>query len=123
MEHIFFYLGLAALLVHEMDAVKRKEWRMFPGLSNLQDETAYSIFTGLHLPLYFLVFWLLQKPETASILILVLDAFFIIHLLLHIILRNAPKNNFSGIFSSTFIWISGISGLLDLLFQFWIIHQ
>ena len=26
MEHIFFYLGLAALLVHEMDAVKRKEW-------------------------------------------------------------------------------------------------
>lgn len=35
MENIFFYLGLAALLVHEMDAIKRKEWRMFPGLSKL----------------------------------------------------------------------------------------
>ena len=118
MEYFFFYLGLAALFVHEMDAVKRKEWRMFPGLSKLKDETGYYIFTGLHLPLYFLVFWLLQKPETSSTIILILDAFFIIHLLLHIFLRNAPKNKFSGKFAIALIWITGISGVLDLLFYF-----
>jgi hypothetical protein len=118
MENIFFYLALAALLVHEMDAVKSKEWRMLPGLSKLKDETGYIVFTGLHLPLYFLVFWLLQKPETSSTIILILDAFFIVHLLLHIILRNAPKNNFSGIFSIALIWIIGISGLLDLINYF-----
>lgn len=118
MENIFFYFGLAALLVHELDAIKRKEWRMFPGLSKLKDETGYNVFTGLHLPLYFLVFWLLQKPETSSTIILILDAFFIVHLLLHIILRNAPKNNFSGIFSIALIWIIGVSGLLDLINYF-----
>lgn len=118
MENIFLYLGLAAIFVHEMDAVKRKEWRMFPGLSKLKDETAYYFFTGLHLPMYFLVFWLLHKPETSSIIILILDVFFIIHLLLHIILRNDSKNNFSGMFSIALIWIIGISGVLDLLISF-----
>lgn len=120
MDNIFFYMGLAALLVHEMDAVKRKEWRMFPGLSKLKDKTAYYVFTGLHFPLYFIVFWLLQKPETASTIILILDAFFIAHLLLHIFLRNASNNNFSGIFSIALIWIIGISGLLDLFFSYMI---
>ncbi|HKL32571.1 MAG TPA: DUF6713 family protein [Tangfeifania sp.] len=35
MENIFFYFGLAALLVHEMDALKRNEWRIFLGLLKL----------------------------------------------------------------------------------------
>ena len=118
MENVFFYLGLAAILVHEMDAVKRKEWRMFPGLSKLKEETGHCVFTGLHLPLYFLVFWLLQKQETSSTIILILDAFFIVHLLLHLFLRNAPNYNFSGKFSIALIWITGISGVLDLISSF-----
>lgn len=118
MENMFFYLGLATLFVHEMDAVKRKEWRMFPGLSKLKDEKAYYIFTGLHLPLYFLVFWMLQKPESSTLLILLLDVFFVVHLLLHVFLRNQSENSFSGKFSIALIWVAGIAGLLDLFFFF-----
>ena len=30
MSHAFFFLGFALLLVHEMDAVRLGEWRIFP---------------------------------------------------------------------------------------------
>lgn len=118
MENMFFYLGLATLFVHEMDAVKRKEWRMFMGLSKLNDETGYLIFTGVHLPLYFFVFWMLKKPESSTLLILILDAFFVVHLSLHVFLRNQSENNFSGKFSIALIWVAGIAGLLDLIISF-----
>jgi len=37
MEAPFFLLGLSLLLVHELDAGRCHEWRMFPGLSALSD--------------------------------------------------------------------------------------
>ncbi|MFD2569233.1 DUF6713 family protein [Spirosoma soli] len=36
-DEIFFYLGLAFLTTHELDAVRCREWRIFPGLSLLND--------------------------------------------------------------------------------------
>lgn len=39
----FFMLGLALLLVHELDAVRCHEWRMFPGLFALSDRWALQL--------------------------------------------------------------------------------
>ncbi len=55
-EHYFFYIGLTFILIHEMDAVRLQEWKMFPILSGLNDQTGYLIFTSLHIPLYGLLF-------------------------------------------------------------------
>ncbi|WP_394341844.1 DUF6713 family protein [Sphingobacterium corticibacter] len=34
--HVFFYLGLSLLIMHEMDAIRCREWRIFPGLFKLE---------------------------------------------------------------------------------------
>lgn len=41
-ENIFFYLGLSLLTMHEMDAIRCKEWRIFPGL----DWISWTIIIG-----------------------------------------------------------------------------
>ncbi len=54
--HGFFYLAATFMLLHEMDAVRCREWRIFPGLSLLGEETGFRVFMLAHLPLcrYFL---------------------------------------------------------------------
>jgi len=62
-EHIFFYLGLSLLTIHEMDAIRCREWRIFPGLSLLSDKLGHIIFVFAHIPLFFFVFWQLKHSK------------------------------------------------------------
>ena len=59
---IIFYLALTLLFVHEMDAVRRKEWKMFIVLKDMEDEKACHIFLLLHIPLYLMILLLLISP-------------------------------------------------------------
>jgi len=38
-----------------MDAIRCKEWRIFPVTSRMDDEAGYLAFTALHIPLYALL--------------------------------------------------------------------
>lgn len=118
-EHYFFYIGLAFILVHEMDAVRLQEWRMFPILSGLKDQNGYLIFTLMHLPLYVLIFWgLWGSHGSVTNLILGLDIFFIIHIGLHLLLIKHKENHFRNFFSWSLILLTGFFGLLDLITGF-----
>ena len=74
--HAFFYLGLSLMRIHEMDVVRCKEWRIFPGLSQLNDKVGLTVFTFAHVPLFFVLFYLLTKQGSES-LIIGLNYFFI----------------------------------------------
>ena len=50
---ILFLLNLSIFLLHEMDAIRRSEWRLFIVLKDMEDSKAYQVFTGIHLSLYF----------------------------------------------------------------------
>jgi hypothetical protein len=114
--HTFFYLGLAFILTHEMDAIKQKEWIIFPILSLLKNEIGYLIFTFIHVPLYFLLFWGLLNPSySRESIIHGLSVFFIIHLILHIMFLLHKNNPFTSFFSWSLILLAGLFGLLDLL--------
>ncbi len=115
MNHFFFSLGFTLLLVHEMDAIRLREWRIFPLLRNLRDEAGYAAFTSLHVPIYALLFvGLFGGDGKNNALIAGLDAFFIIHVVLHVILRNHPENHFRSAFSWSLILGAGACGVLDL---------
>lgn len=114
-EHTFFFVGLAFILAHEMDAVKRHEWRIFPLLSRLDDARGYLVYTALHVPLYLLLFLFLFAEEGPNLaLVRALDLFFMVHVALHLLFLRHPRNEFRAPFSWLLILGAGAFGAFDL---------
>lgn len=113
--HFFFYLALSFIIIHEMDAVRCKEWRIFPLVALLDDKTGFQVFMLAHIPLFYLLLWGLMDQENPSSLILGLNYFFILHLLAHLLFLRHPKNEFKDWMS--WLWIIGAAlfGGIDLL--------
>jgi len=114
-EYFIFYIGLSLFLVHEMDAIRCREWKMFPVLSSLNDKYGYIIFTLLHLPLFIAIFWLVTDPSTIEIFTKVFDVFMIAHFVLHLIFLKHKNNRFKDIFSWSVITGIAICGTADLI--------
>lgn len=112
---LFFYLALSFLLVHEMDAIRCKEWRIFPLTYFLNDKIGYLVFMTLHIPLFYMLFWGLKSDAYRNDLITGLDYFSLIHFVLHIIFLKHKKNEFKDALSWTIITGAALFGLLDLI--------
>jgi hypothetical protein len=116
MENYFFFVGLSFILTHEMDAIKCQEWTILPLLSKLNEKTGYFVFTAIHVPLYFLLFWgLYGKNRLNPGVITGLDLFFTVHVFLHILFLKHPRNQFKSAFSWIIILGAGIAGLMDII--------
>lgn len=112
-------MGLAFILVHEMDAVRCREWAIFPLLARLEDKIGYYVFVAAHILLYLLMFVGLYRGNELNLNVVKgLDTFFIVHVFLHILFLKHPKNQFTGLFSWVIIVGSGIVGVLDLVFVY-----
>lgn len=115
-DHTVFVLGFCFLLVHEMDAIRLKEWKIFPVLGKMDDEAGYVAFTALHVPIYALLLWGLYGEGGINLVLVVgLDAFFVVHVFLHLIFYDHPENRFRSVFSYALIFGAGALGAIDLL--------
>jgi hypothetical protein len=114
-EHIFFYLGLSLMTMHEMDAIRCREWRMFPGLSSLSDKLGHILFVFAHIPLFFYIFWQLTHSQDLEEFIKVFNIFMIVHLALHILFLKHKNNEFKDWISWTIIIGAGLCALIDLI--------
>lgn len=113
---LLFFLGLSLLVTHELDAIRRHEWRIFPLTAGMPERAGYSIFTAAHIPLFLLLFWGLSSSEAVRApLMSGLSAFSIVHVLLHLLVLSHPLNQFSSPFSWLLIGGAGLCGALDLL--------
>ncbi len=112
----FFMLGLSLLLVHELDAVRCREWRIFPGLSSLSDEWGFRLFVLLHVPLLYALLGAVAAGPGAT-LVVVLDVFYILHLGLHLLFLRHPRNEFRDRLSWALIVGVALSGGVDLLLR------
>ncbi len=91
MNIIVFSIVISLFLLHEMDAIRTREWRMFVFLKNLKDEISYLIFSIAHFPLYFLIiFCMLQinNQDSRAIFYIVTDILLILHLLVHLLFEK-----------------------------------
>lgn len=111
---IIFFLGLALLFVHEMDAIQNQEWKMFIVLKDMEDEKAYRVFTLLHIPLYAAILYLLFSRHTQTCMYIV-DGFLIAHLLIHILFRKHPNNKLDNVLSKSIICGAGLIAIVHLL--------
>ena len=112
-----FIFMISLLLLHEMDAIRTKEWKMFFILKDIPDEKAYKIFTLFHFPLYFCIFMVMVHGENlaTNILYLILDIFLIGHSIIHFCFRKKSNNRLSSLFSKSIIYSLGILAILHLL--------
>ncbi|MGG2055066.1 DUF6713 family protein [Lysinibacillus pakistanensis] len=112
---VLFLFNLSLFLLHEMDAIRRSEWRLFIVLKDMEDSKAYKVFTFLHLFLYVIIFSLLFS-EYQIIVFWFLDLFFIIHAILHLFFEKHPRNEFKNTFSRAIIYPMGILAVVHFLF-------
>lgn len=117
---LIFYTGLSLLLTHELDAIKRHEWRIFPGLSNLKDNLSYPLFIVLHIPLFILILWLVCHPsESVRFWFqLSVDGFLILHLGLHYFFKSHEKYEFTQQLSKIIINLMALTGLIHIILLF-----
>jgi hypothetical protein len=114
-EHFFFYAALAFIIMHEMDAVRCREWRIFPGLSLLPDALGFKVFMAAHIPLFMWLFRALAQETGRAQLIFGLDVFFMVHFGLHVLFLWHPKNEFKDWVSWGIIVGAGVCGGVDLV--------
>lgn len=118
--NIIFSIELALLFVHEMDAIRKQEWKMFIILKDMEDEKAYRVFMLLHIPLYSAILYLLFS-DYVRIGIYITDAFLIIHLLIHFLFRNHSGNKLNNRLSKCIINTAGIIAIAHLaVYLIWI---
>lgn len=98
--HFLFLIGISFLIVHEMDAIRCKEWRIYPGLSLLGDKLGQIIFVFAHIPLFFIVFYQLIYDSNNNAFVKGFDVFMIVYVGLHLLFLRHKNNEFKD-------WISG----------------
>lgn len=108
---LLFFVGLAFIFNHELDAIRQHEWRFFFEWMSLGEKTAYRLFTAAHLPLFAVIMWYARDSRFQT----GMDVFLIIHLILHWTARNDPRIEFDNWFS--WLWIGGgaVVGALHLI--------
>jgi hypothetical protein len=102
------------MMIHEMDAVRCKEWRIFPGLSLLDDKWGFNVFMVAHIPIFYFLYWGLLEQKNNEGLIHGLNIFFIVHVGLHLLFTRHKSNEFKDWLSWTIISGAGLFGLLDI---------
>lgn len=114
---IFGIITISMFFIHEMDAIKAKEWKMFIFFKSMKEEIAYRIFAGVHFPLYFIILFLMtQGNEKVKLWIfMILDILLILHTLVHFLFRNNKNNGFLSVYSKIIIYLIGISAIVNLL--------
>ena len=109
-----FSIALALLLAHEMDAVRKQEWKMFIGLKAMDDEKAYQVFLLLHIPLYAALLLLLFSAFS-QIGYYIVDIFLIGHMFLHWAFEKHPANRLNGTASKLLINMAGLLALVHIV--------
>lgn len=117
MESVWFWLVLAFLMTHELDAVYRHEWRLLVVLRRMRDDVGRTWFIWLHVPLFWLLMWLPTHPVVSVQFwaMVVIDLFTIVHVYLHWRLRHHTLYEFEGWVSNGLIWGGGVAAVVHLI--------
>lgn len=114
MSAFLFWTVVATFFTHELDAVKRHEWRVLPVLRALPEAAGEQLFVWLHLPLFLAVIWYGQE-DAESVFALSVSVFAVVHVGLHWLFRKHPAYEFNTLSSWFLIGLTGLLGAMHLL--------
>jgi hypothetical protein len=100
-----YYLALACLFTHELDAMTHSEWRLFFVFGGMSDASASTTFVALHVPFFFLVLWMSNHRSEAirERSRLAFAFFLVLHAILHFGFSSHPEYDFHGLLSRLLI--------------------
>lgn len=110
---VLFAAVLSLLFLHEMDAVKNAEWKMFAVLKDMDENRAYRVFSLLHLPLYAALLCIILFVSR-TIAFYIADIFLIMHTVLHLLFEKHPQNGLKNAYSRSIIYTMGALAALQL---------
>ena len=115
---LLFFAAVSSLLLHEMDAIDKREWRMLFVLRRLPDEGALRWFIVLHLPLLVALMALVAAVASTPIRWVEsgVDAFLVVHAGLHEHLGSRGERAFANPFSRWLIWSAAGLGALHMAY-------
>lgn len=116
MKRFCFYVGLGALLTHELDAMTHAEWRVLPLLRSLPDGAGRDAFVLAHVPLIALVIGLVASlhERTRHRARFAVSVFLIVHAGLHTLFSGADTYTFEGAVSNGLIYGAAVLGAVYL---------
>jgi hypothetical protein len=114
MSDLLYYAMVGAFFTHELDAVKRHEWRVLPLLRSLPERVGEQVFIWAHVPLFALLLWGGDGSATSATRI-GLSGFAVVHVGLHILYRRHPRYEFNTVSSWGLILLTGLLGAAYLL--------
>ena len=114
--NFFFYLGLTLIVMHEMYAIRCREWRIFPLLSLLNDKAGHIVFLFVHIPSFFWIFWQFNHHPNLPAFIHDFDIFLVISPIFTFTFLKHKNNEFKDWISWTIIAGGGICGATDYLY-------
>lgn len=117
MKSVAFYLGLALLFTHELDAMPNHEWQVLPLLRGLTESVAEATFVVAHVPIFAIVIACIASlnPTIRSMARDIASAFLVVHALLHFAFSGHPAYQFSSLLSSILIYGAAVCGLSYLV--------
>ncbi len=111
----FLYFSMLGLfLTHELDGVKRHEWRILPIVSRLPEQIAERVFIWAHVPLFGAIFYFGAGDPTSD-MAKGMSVFAIIHAGLHLLYRKHKHNEFDNPGSWTLIIGTAVFGVCHLI--------
>jgi len=113
---IFMWINISLFIVHEMDAVHAREWKMIKFMRRFGDNTGHILFTSLHFFLFILIFYLTEYH--LLIIFPVISVLLILHQLIHILFRKHSENRMNNRFSEIIIFCMFLNSLTGLLCLF-----
>lgn len=114
MKSFVFYLGLALLFTHELDAMSNHEWQVLPLLGQLTDTVGRNTFVIAHIPIFAVVIAYVASLNlrTRSKARDITSGFLVAHALLHFAFSGHSAYEFSSSLSSILIYGAALCGLL-----------
>ena len=91
-----FAVAFSLLVSHELDAMIRQEWQLFPGLNALEPDVAADVFNLLHVPLLAPLIWLLAAGSVSARrrTMIGCEVFLVGHAVVHFLARSADGYEF-----------------------------
>ena len=108
------YLTIAFLSVHELDAIRCREWRIFPLTAFLPEPAGERVFVWSHVPLFALLAWIAASGPASGPAI-GLSVFATLHAVAHLLYLRHPRNEFVSFRSWAIILGAAVCGALHLV--------